>query len=123
MGRRRLYRIWHFRNLIIVVMIGNLMTLKTFCYDGIDTVIAESVEDAKTVLKEMGCYTEDYEENEWVELSGNEQLTLTFEDERDDPKWPENATISKHRRAVKITATIENWIKWNGRGFLCSTEW
>ena len=99
------------------------MMLKAFCYDETDTVIAESVKDAKAVLVEMGCYTEDYEEYEWVELPGDEKLTITFEDERDEPNWPENATISKHRRAVKITATIESWIKWNGRGFLCSTEW
>ena len=100
------------------------MMLKAFCYDEIDTIIAESVEDAKAVMKEMGCCVDDYyEEDEWAELPGDETLTLTFEDERDEPKWPENAIISKHRKAIRVSATIEKWIKFNGRGFLCSTEW
>lgn len=99
------------------------MILKAFCYDGIDTIIAESVEDAKAVMKEMGCYTEDYEENEWAERPEDEKLMITFEDERDQRKWPEGAVISTHRRAIKVTATVKAWIKFHGHGFLCSTEW
>lgn len=95
------------------------MTLKAFCYDDTDTIIAESVEDSKAVLKEMGCYTEDYEENEWVELPGDETLTITFEEERDQRDRPEGAVVNE----LRVTATVGAWIKHNGRGFLCSTEW
>lgn len=96
--------------------------LKAFCYADTDTIVAESIEDAKAALVEMGCYAADYEEDEWVECPSDESLLINFEDAFQDG-WPEGASVVKDGGTSRVTATIAAWVEWYGRGLLCSTEW
>ena len=96
--------------------------LKVFCHGDTDTIVAESIEDAKAVLVEIGSYMNDYEEYAWEERKPNELLLINFEDPLKD-EWPEGASVVKDNGLFQVTAKIQAWAEWHGRGFLCSTEW
>jgi len=80
--------------------------------DGTDTIIAEGIDDAwKVWEKHCGEKREDYEPgsgNFWEELSDETELSIHDDD---------------HPLPNPQKKTCAEWIKINGRGFLCSTEW
>lgn len=96
-------------------MTGQTKTLKMFT-NGVDYIIAESVDDARAILCEE-CYDEKYEEMSklhkedvdafgWKEKNEDDVFTLYEED-------PINGGITK---------TIQEWREKEGRGFFASSE-
>lgn len=80
----------------------------------IDCVIAESAEDAMKVLCEhAGGKPEDYPDTTFEQMPDDQMLTIMWEDKHDIPPGePE-----------KMRLTCADWVKQEGRSFLCSTEY
>ena len=96
--------------------------LKIYYNDAIDWVVAESPEDATEVWeKHTGEDAADYD-MEWLEET--DPLSIHFVEEYDPKPAPDGADITiLDNGSVQIIASPAAWIKYNGRGFLCSTEW
>ena len=100
------------------------MKLKIFT-NFIDTVVAHSPEDAVNVWNE--CAGDDYigygDVDDWIE-ENKQILTIWYHDNPiDREEAPCDAIVSDENGTLYITATSEQWIKSNGRGWLCSTEY
>lgn len=90
----------------------SVMSLHVFTDDqNVDSVVAESVQDAWAVWTEhTGITAIDVPEMEWNQVPDDKPITLNFEDEERDG---DNG---------KITRTASEWAQRKGRGFLGSTE-
>lgn len=75
--------------------------------DGTETYVASSVEEARKMQFDL-CGENPEPETEWSEVSKNVDRTLTIH--TDDGEGP-------------VSKTVGQWIKDNGPGFLCSTEY
>jgi hypothetical protein len=85
--------------------------------DDCDTYIAYDSEDAKKAYAESVDEPRDPELDPLEPISLNSKLTI-FSEDLDGP-WPLFSTIKDHT----VTAPAWAWALWNGRGFLCSTEY
>ena len=91
-----------------------------------ETHVAHSVEDALLVFKEM--IGDDYvadgygEADDWGECNPDGFTTIFFGDERTEFPADRFEVLEKREGYLRIKATYKDWAAWNGRGFLCSTE-
>ena len=74
--------------------------------DGTDTFVAYSLDDVWLLRDEL-CGNDAYEENEFEAIPMERKLKIM--DENHDPE-------------SAVEKTVKEWIEFNGRGFLCSTE-
>jgi hypothetical protein len=80
--------------------------------DGIDTVIAESAEDAMLVwLEQTWEPSSDHPNKKWIQRPDMDELTVVD----NDGEW------GKSGRGY--TRTCQEWAASQGRGFLCSSEY
>ncbi len=98
--------------------------LKAFTNDT-DTYIAKSVDDALAAFKETvgGDYVLDGygEKDDWWECDPEDYETIHFEDGR--MVFPrEFEVLERKEYFVMAKARLKDWIVFNGRGFLSSTE-
>jgi len=93
--------------------------LKMFT-NGIDTVIAYSVEDARAVVLEWsGCDDEGAEGDGWRELDPDGKFTLELVD-----VFPDAIPVGLPPNArILAKAPVRDWIAKHGRCFFASTEW
>ena len=94
-------------------------------YDGSDTVVAESAEDAAAVWQEfMGTIWSDegWDDWEWEERDGSFVLSVRFDYDLGDvpKKFRGMPSRTDEGGAIIITATCDEWAKFCGRGWLCS---
>lgn len=97
-------------------------------YNGSDSVIAESPEDAAKVWEETTgdswqIYADDVDE--W-RLEDKEIITVYYEDEGDrESHAPEGAEFGRRENEgyFYAKATQAQWIEKNGRGWFCSENW
>ena len=95
-------------------------------YDGSDTVVAESAEDAAAVWSEFMGAIWDYEtagdDYEWVERDDWWVLSIRFDCDLEDvpEKFRGMPSGTDEGGAIIITATCYEWVKFCGRGWLCS---
>lgn len=98
--------------------------------NGIETYVANSIKDCLLIFKEM--VGDDYvadgygESRDWHQESGDDYHTIFFED-REAKDFPRDGTfeiLEEHPegRHIRVKAQNRDWILWNGRGFLSSTE-
>jgi len=99
------------------------MMLKIYYNDAVDWVVAESPEDATKVWEEhLGEDAADYD-LEWLEET-REAFSIGFDNCCCPNPLPENGIAEPiNSRRIEVIASPAAWIKQNGRGFLCSTEW
>ena len=103
--------------------------LKVFT-NGTDTYVANSAEDCLQIWKEQ--IGDDYvsdgygEANDWYEEKPDDYFTIFFEDreEKDFPRDGSFEVVETHPKGwyIKMKAKNKDWVVWNGRGFLASTE-
>lgn len=77
-----------------------------------DTVVAKDLPDAQRVMEEHNGSTfeqEGWTLDEWGEVPDDKIITI--------------CNINDHGPDDKAAKTAAEWVKENGRGFLCSTEW
>ncbi len=84
--------------------------------EGPDTVIAESIEDAwkvwsKTTGQSKDEYQADYENDEFEQVPDDKMMKIFMDDE---------GKISDSGNQAEMTAA--EWVKREGSGWLCSTE-
>lgn len=107
------------------------MTLGMY-YNGSDTVIAESVEDAKNVWKEttgddwdLFVKNEDIDD-EW-EMKHKDVWSIIFEDLNDVTKIFQANEVYEIEKDDSgyylVKATEQAWITNHGRGWFCSENW
>ena len=103
------------------------MELKVFENDA-DTYIAYSVEDAMEAFKEM--IGDDYvadgygDADDWSECNLEGYQTILFEDKTEQDFDDAFEVLERSGDYfIRVKAKYKDWIKWNGRGFLCSTEY
>ncbi len=101
-----------------------MANLKTFT-NGTDTYIAESAEDVLTAFKEFtgeDYILDDYgEKDDWWECDPEDFHSIHFEDKTKDFS-DKFEILSRKEGYVRAKAKNKYWAEWNGRGFLCSTE-
>lgn len=81
------------------------MTLKVWT-DATDTVIAEDIHDVRRVM-EAHAGSWESSDGDWRVIDGDKQIKIH--------------NLTGHEDTVAKTA--DEWVKSEGRGFLCSTEW
>ena len=103
--------------------------LKAFT-NGTETHVAYSIDDALAVFKEIvgdDCVADGYgEAGDWYEADLDAYLTIFFEDKTEKDFVGEGFEIVENepeRFFIRVKAQNKDWVKWNGRGFLCSTEY
>ena len=114
---------------------GSAAGLRLWTND-VETFVAETRDDLARAYEEhygdtMEDMTGDPEEiNEWREIPADEVVTIFWPlDDLKDKSLPEAAEswrLDETRNADwshKIRASASAWADFNGRGFLCSTEW
>ena len=100
-----------------------------FYYNGSETVIAYSAEDAEKVYFEITGLSshipEDDESPNWEELTTN-PISLSFEDIYDAEKYdapPESTKDFGDNQECTITASQEQWITKLGRCYFSTENW
>jgi len=101
-------------------------------YNGSETVIAESIEDAEKVWEEStGQNWEEFMgesdlDDEW-ELVHKENWTVTFEDAEDANEFTKSGILKLQENSEfgswYVKGSEEDWIKVHGRGFFCTENW
>lgn len=100
-------------------------------YNGSETVIAESVEDAAKVWFEStgdDWYTVSKQDDldDWT-LVHKENWTVTFEDSKDANKFTNSGILKLKEESEfgywKVSGSEEDWIEVHGRGFFCTENW
>lgn len=91
--------------------------------DHCEWVVAESLEDARAVLSEMGvgvpddsAESRDQFADSWDQEDDSKELTIWC-DSYGDPAEP------FADGNVPVTLTFAEWAARRGRGYLCTTEW
>jgi hypothetical protein len=83
--------------------------------DDCEWVVAESLEDARAVLTELGYVPDDFEET-WAQEDDEAGLAIWCDGDGEpgEPFATGNAPV---------TLTYAEWAARCGRGYLCTTEW
>ena len=90
-------------------------------HNGIDWVIAYSLEDVKKIINEQyGPLNDDEVEGDgWREMKPHETFTMMLESVDD---FNADYVPSSAQRIISARASVREWIENNGRGWLASTE-
>lgn len=84
-------------------------------HDGCTWVIARGPIDAWKCLEEHEGESRDRAAGYWREVPATDTLEIWCDPDTECPALPDDATIT-------ITRTALEWIKLQGRGWLCTTE-
>jgi len=91
-------------------LIGHKVDIGLRVYtNGVDTVVAYSPDDA------LKCMCEQTGESIEAYLQYAEEFYLN--------ECKGLSIYLAENNSAKTTKTLQEWVEWNGRGFLCSTEW
>lgn len=95
--------------------------------DETDWFVATDLDDCK--VKAVACWGQEHqnedEDEEWILVADDAQITIAHEDIADVPEVLRARAVQVREHLFNVTATAREWADnyGEGTGFLCSTEY